>query len=207
MKKAFWIIIGVLSTIIGLYPIIYFVIDKRFGLLGSKPEALLNDNLYNTTFYIHIILGGLALLIGWLQFSTKLRRTNIKLHRFIGQTYVISVLFSGMCGLYIAIYAMGGIFTILGFITSDIVWMTTTILGLRSIRKRHIERHRIYMIFSYAICFSAVTLRIWLPLLELSTGDFLSAYRIVAWLSWLPNILFAYYLTSRRMSLINKKLT
>ncbi len=183
MKKVFWIIIGVLSTIIGFYPIIYFVVEKRFGLLGSKPEALLNDNLYNTAFYGHIILGGLALLIGWLQFSPKLRRTNIKLHSSIGKTYVISVLFSGLCGLYIAFFATGGMVTMLGFIASDIVWVTTTILGLLAIRKLHIEKHKTYMIFSYAVCFSAVTLRIWLPLLVLTTGDFLSAYSIVAWLS------------------------
>jgi len=48
------------------------------------------------------------------------------------------------------------------------------------------------MIYSYAECFAAVTLRIWLPLLTLVLGEFLTAYRIVAWLCWVPNILFAY---------------
>lgn len=206
MKKASWITLGILSTIIGLYPIIYFIIDKRFGLLGLKPSALLDDNVYNAAFYGHIVLGGLALLIGWLQFSAKLRRTNIKLHKLIGKTYVISVLASGFFGLYIALYATGGMVTMIGFISSDVVWLTTTILGLKAIWKRNMVKHKKLMVYSYAVCFSAVTLRIWLPILEISTGSFLEAYRIVAWLSWIPNIMFAYYLTTGRMPVPNQEL-
>jgi hypothetical protein len=54
------------------------------------------------------------------------------------------------------------------------------------------------MVYSYAMCFAAVTLRIWLPLLLLIFGDFETSYRIVAWLCWLPNLLFAYIWVKRR---------
>jgi hypothetical protein len=47
------------------------------------------------------------------------------------------------------------------------------------------------MIYSYAACFAAVTLRIWLPLLISITGDFFIAYPIVAWLCWVPNLIVA----------------
>lgn len=77
MKKATWISFGFLSVIIGLYPIIYFLIDRQFGLLSSKSAELLNNNLWNICFYGHIILGGLALLIGWLQFSPKQVNLNL----------------------------------------------------------------------------------------------------------------------------------
>jgi len=50
------------------------------------------------------------------------------------------------------------------------------------------------MIYSYAACFAAVTLRIWLPLLMITLGDYLFAYRIVAWLCWVPNIIAAYFI-------------
>ena len=94
MKKASWITIGISATLIGLYPLIYFFMDRKFGLLASKSEDLLNDTIWNIAFYGHIILGGLALLIGWLQFSHKLRRNRMTLHRTIGKTYMISVLIS-----------------------------------------------------------------------------------------------------------------
>ena len=192
MKKAFWIIIGTLSTLVGLYPIIYFLIDRKFGLLSSKSVELLNDNLWNIAFYGHIVLGGLALLIGWLQFSNKLRIKKMELHRIFGKTYVISVFISGFCSLFIALDATGGIISILGFFTLGLIWLTTTILGFKSIKKGDIKSHEKFMIFSYAACFAAVTLRIWLPLLTIVMGEFNSAYRIVAWLCWVPNIIVAF---------------
>lgn len=194
MKKFAWILVAIASTSIGLYPIIYFLIDRKFGLLASKSAELLSDNLWNTAFYGHIILGGLALLIGWLQFNQKLRRKNIQLHRNIGKTYMIAVLISGICGLYIALHATGGIVSILGFFSLGVVWLSTTFLGFRSIKKGKVELHQKFMIYSYAACFAAVTLRIWLPLLTELMGEFLGAYRIVAWLCWVPNIIAAYFI-------------
>lgn len=151
MKKASWITIGILSTLIELYPIIYFLIDRRFGLLSSKSMELLNDNLWNIGFYGHITLGGLALLIGWLQFNNKLRIKKPKRHRTIGKIYVISVFISGVCGLFIALYATGGIISILGFFLLGLIWLTTTILGFIAIKKGNIELHEKFMIFSNAV--------------------------------------------------------
>ena len=51
-----------------------------------------------------------------------------------------------------------------------------------------------FMIFSFAACFAAVTLRIWLPILTSIMGEFNSAYRIVAWLCWVPNIIVAFFI-------------
>ncbi len=56
----------------------------------------------------------------------------------------------------------------------------------------------IYSIYSYAASFAAVTLRIWLPLLTIAFQDFVVAYRIVAWLCWVPNIAFAYFWVRRK---------
>jgi uncharacterized membrane protein len=202
MKKAAWILVGITATSIGLYPIIYFLIDRKFGLLASKSAELLSDNLWNIAFYGHIILGGLALLIGWLQFNQKLRRRKIQIHRNIGKTYMIAVLISGICGLYIALYATGGIVSKLGFFILGVVWLSTTILGYTSIRKGNVQLHQKVMIYSYAACFAAVTLRIWLPLLTGLMGEFLSAYRIVSWLCWVPNIIVAYFIV-RNTNAIN----
>jgi hypothetical protein len=63
------------------------------------------------------------------------------------------------------------------------------------IREGKITQHQRLMIYSFA----AVTLRIWLPLLMLFL-DYLVAYRIVAWLCWVPNMLVAYIIINRRLS-------
>ncbi|MBT8185644.1 MAG: DUF2306 domain-containing protein, partial [Eudoraea sp.] len=61
-----------------------------------------------------------------------------------------------------------------------------------------IQVHQAFMIYSYAACFAAVTLRFWLPILSYAFGDFVTAYRIVAWLCWVPNMIFAFFWVRRR---------
>lgn len=193
-KKIPYYLFAFFCISIGLYPITYFLVDRKFGLLASKTATLLADNLWNTMFYIHIILGGIALLIGWLQFNKQLRITRKQLHRNIGKIYISCCLVSGIAGFYIALHATGGIIAKLGFLTMAIVWFFTTLFGFTAIKNGSIIKHQKLMIYSYATCFSAVTLRIWLPVLSISLGGFLPAYRIVAWLSWVPNIIVAYFI-------------
>lgn len=187
----------VLAIVIGLYPGLYFLIDRKFGLLSSKSIELLNNTFWNIGFYTHILLGGLALLIGWTQFSSKIRDNNLTLHRRIGKLYVISVLLSSLAGIGIGFFATGGILSSSGFICLGVIWFSTTVIAYVNIRNRQIEKHQKMMIYSYAACFAAVTLRIWLPLLIMTFGNFITAYNIVAWLCWVPNLLVANLITRR----------
>lgn len=200
MNRASWIIVGVLSTLIGLYPVAYFLVDRRFGLLALKSEELLSDIFWNVGFYGHIVPGGLALLIGWLQFSGKLRAKNIRAHRTIGKVYLVSVLVSGISAIYISHFATGGIVSAFGFALLGIIWLGTTLLAFTAIKSGKVAQHEKWMIYSYAACFAAVTLRIWLAFLPSIMGGFIEAYRIVAWLCWVPNIIVAYFIVANKAS-------
>jgi Kef-type K+ transport system membrane component KefB len=200
-NKFSWLIFAFLSISIGLYPILYFVFGRQFGVLSSHDPEQLNSLLWNSNFYTHIILGGFALAIGWIQFNQKLRDRNRKLHKRIGMAYVTAVFFSGIAGLYVAIYTAGGIIASLGFFSLGIVWLGTTMMGWKTAKSNDFDAHENWMIFSYAACFAAVTLRIWLPLLSSFFGDFLTAYRIVAWLCWVPNMFVAYWIVKRNKAL------
>mgnify|MGYP002795122675 CR=1 FL=1 len=198
-RKLTWWIFGLLCTVIGLYPSLYFIIDRNFGLLQSKPEALLINPIWNTAFYTHIILGGLALLIGWTQFPKAFRDRNRKLHKKIGMAYVTFAFFSSLAGIYIGLFATGGMVSILGFVSLGIIWLITTMMGWFTAKKHDFEAHENWMIYSYAACFAAVMLRIWLPILiTLHQGEFIPAYHIVAWLCWVPNMLVAFWIVRRR---------
>lgn len=197
-NKVSWIVFVVLAVAVGLYPLTYFFVDRKFGLLASKSDELLADTMWNIGFYGHILLGGLALFIGWAQFSKKLRTTNLKVHRNVGKLYIIAVLISGICGIYIAFEATGGLIASLGFIGLGLIWLFTTLRAYIAVRNKDMTLHKGFMIYSYAACFAAVTLRIWLPLLNIVLDDFVLAYRIVAWLCWLPNMVFAYFWVKRR---------
>ncbi|NNE26382.1 MAG: DUF2306 domain-containing protein [Saprospiraceae bacterium] len=162
------------------------------GLLGSKPENLLASFWYMPLFYGHILFGGVALMVGWSQFSTKLRAKRIQLHRNLGKIYAIMVTISGISSLIIAFFATGGIIAQLGFTVLGVLWLATTYKAIISIKRKKVIQHQFWMIRSYALCFAAVTLRLWLPLLIGGLGlEFIEAYKIVAWLCFVPNMIVA----------------
>ena len=153
-------------------------------------------------FNLHIVFGGIALLIGWLQFNKKLRGNYRNLHRWIGKIYILSVLISTVPGFYIALHASGGLSPKLGFSIGAVFWVIITTLGYTSIRKGNVQAHRKWLSYSYAGTFGAVTLRLWLPILIAICGEFVLAYQIVAWLSWLPNMLVVYFMLEKQKQLL-----
>jgi uncharacterized membrane protein len=195
--KIFRSIISFFAIIIGLYPSIYFVVDRRFGLLSTKSNEVLLHQIWNIGFYIHIIFGGIALLIGWIQFNPSIRARYLRLHQLVGKLYLVSVGLSSIAGFYIAFYATGGIISTLGFMSLSVIWFYTSLNAYLKIRHAEVDQHKNWMIYSYAACFAAVTLRIWLPLLTFIFSDFIIGYQIVAWLCWVPNIIVANLIIKR----------
>src|SRR6202000_2034640 len=137
------------------------------------------------SFYTHIFFGGVALLVGWLQFSKKIRARNLKLHRAVGKMYMVAVAIAGSAGFIIAMSATGGLVSRVGFGLLALLWVYTDLRGYLAIRRLDIEQHRAWMIRNYALTFAAVTLRVYLPL---TTGmlhlDFITCYRVISWACW-----------------------
>lgn len=197
MKTFKWVLFAILAIGVGLYPILYLIVQARIGLLQSKPDELLESNLWYGAFYQHIIFGGIALLIGWSQFSTRIRTHYLTIHRMLGKVYVIVCLLSGSAALYLAYHATGGIISSLGFGMLGTLWLIATTKAYLFIRNRQINEHQAWMIRSYALTWAAVMLRIYLPLSQIAQLDFIEAYRVIAWLCWMPNILVAEWIITR----------
>lgn len=194
MKKFGWFILIFFAIGVGLYPLGYTLSNdlEKFGLLSQKSDVIKSSQLWRLLFNLHIYFGGLALLVGWSQFIKKFRDKYLGFHRVLGKVYVIAVLLSGLSGFYIAIYAEGGWIAKLGFIGLASAWLFTTVLAYLTIKRTKINQHQKWMIRSYALTFAAVALRVWLPMFQEGFGmDFLSAYVIIAWLCWVPNLVWA----------------
>ncbi len=69
LKKIVWFGAVGLAVLVGIYPISYFLFDRSDGFFSSKSAELLASQLWNTSFYTHIAFGGIALFLGWMQFS------------------------------------------------------------------------------------------------------------------------------------------
>jgi uncharacterized membrane protein len=179
-------------------PFIVLIKGLKFGIEETKDAALYLNLFWKNSFYAHVIVGGLPLLIGWTQFIPKLRVKYRNGHRLIGKIYVVTFLITSLSGFFISFNATGGLISGLGFGCVALIAFYTTLKAYLDIRKGDIISHQKMMMYSYACCFAAVTLRIWSPLLTVSLGSFDTAYPIVAWLSWMPNLLVAYWIVRKQ---------
>jgi uncharacterized membrane protein len=180
-----------------LIPISFFLAPIK-GILADKNKTLLANQLYMDSFYVHVFLGGIALLIGWVGFIDKIRVRYLNFHRIAGRIYVFCFLITALTSILVSYHAFGGLISQLGFITVGIIAVFTTLKGFSAILNNEITEHRAWMRYSYACCLASVTLRLWNPILGLFLSDFMLIYQIVAWLSWVPNLFFVKFYLNRK---------
>ena len=201
MRKVVWFIIILLALLVGIMSFMYLIYGANEGYLELKSKEVLKSWLWWSILYIHIATGGIAIVIGWAQFSKKMQTTFIKWHRNLGKIYVVMALLCAISGLYIGWYATGGWIPATGFITIAMIYFYTTLKGFLSIKNKQITEHQNYMTYSYAACLATVTLRIYIPLSFALEIDYILAYSIIAWVAWVPNLAIAWWVNEKREKL------
>jgi uncharacterized membrane protein len=162
--------------------------------LGSlvHPDMKAAFVAHPVAVYLHVFSAAVALLLGPFQFSARLRRARIHIHRWVGRLYLFAgVLMGGLSGLYLAQFAYGGFVARLGFATLAVCWLYTGSRAFLAIRRKAIDEHEKWIVRNFSLTFAAVTLRIYVPLSVAAGADFAIAYPIIAWLCWLPNLLLS----------------
>ncbi|MEJ7811976.1 MAG: DUF2306 domain-containing protein [Gemmatimonadaceae bacterium] len=190
-----WWVAAALAVLVAGYSLRYVVVGER----AYVPDLAASFRARPVAIALHAFFGPLALTLGLVQLLPAMRRPQRwGAHRIVGRVYGASAIALALAGLYMAPHSVGGIGTHLGFGLLAAGVLLTTAQGYRSARGRDFTRHREWMLRSYALIFGAVTLRIWLPILIIAYGGhFLPAYQWVAWLSWVPNILWAEWIIRR----------
>lgn len=167
------------------------------GLPAFGREVRPSFERWPWAIWLHMTFGAIAMVGGALNFRHALRRARPAVHRKIGEWYVLSCLVTGLAGGWLAVFAYGGLNNRLGFGGLALATLVTTAMAYREARAKRFREHRRWMIRSYAMILAAMTLRFELPLLAASFGAFDPAYRIVAWLCWVPNLLVAEWIVRR----------
>ena len=203
MKALLWYIVVFFAILVGIIPILYLFYGVNEGFLELKSPTTLHNNFWWFFLYTHAFSGGLAILIGWLQFNKTLLIKYKKWHRNIGMLYVLSALIASISGLYIAFYATGGIISIIAFVMIAVLYFFTTYVGFILAKKRDFKRHQNFMTYSYAICLAAVSLRLMTTISQILGFDYISSYQYIAWFSWIPNIGIAYLINKFRKETIS----
>ena len=126
----------------------------------------------------HTLAGILALLIGPINFSSRIREHHLQLHRVLGRIYVISVFIGAATGVALAAGRPG----LPGTAMQAAAWIVCTTAALITARNRQIVQHRQWMARSYAITFTFVSSRVlnlW-PRYWSHLGDTFAAVGVIA---------------------------
>ena len=126
----------------------------------------------------HTLAGIFALLIGPINFSSRIRQRYLQLHRVLGRIYVVSVFVGAATGIALAFGRPG----FPGTCGQATAWVVCTTAAFITARNRHIIQHRQWMIRSYAVTFTFVSSRVlnlW-PRYWSHLGDTLSAVGVIA---------------------------
>lgn len=140
---------------------------------------------------LHAFAASLALLLGPTQFWPGLRARWPGLHRVCGRLYLgLGVGLGGVTGLLLALQASGGAWAQAGFGGLALAWLGSGTMALAAILRGDIEAHRRWMLRNFALSLAAVTLRLYLPLGVVAGASLETSYAAVAWLCWVPNLLW-----------------
>ncbi|MEO7309426.1 MAG: DUF2306 domain-containing protein [Chitinophagaceae bacterium] len=178
----------------------YRVIEPNVDFLLSKQNVY-HVSSWRISFYTHVFTSILVLVAGFTQFSKTILRNYTRIHRITGWVYFVVVLgISGPAAFIMALKANGGLPARASFTTLAIMWYACTLMALIRVKQHRFQSHADWMIRSYALTLSAITLRIYAYMFDalhinVQPRD---VYITIAWLSWVPNLLVAEMITRLR---------
>ncbi len=162
----------------------------RYGLPGQPFAAPLSNLLTQRELLVlHAVTGGLSLMLGPWQFSTRLRARRPGLHRGIGWAYALCILLGGLAALPLALGADGGPVARLGFGLLGLLWLASTAIALVQIRAHRIAQHRRWMLRSFVLTAGGISLRLQMVVGQALGMPIDAFYTALAWTSWLPQAL------------------
>lgn len=175
-----------------------FALDANFLMI--KQTEIEELWWYKYAFYTHVCTAILALPAGFTQFNLGLLKKRPRLHRTIGYMYVVSILgFAAPSGALIGSVSNGGVFAIISFELLALGWFYFTWQAVRLAVQRKINLHHDFMLRSFALTCSAITLRFWkVILVYLFHPNPMDLYQIIAWLGWVPNLLLVEFIIYRK---------
>jgi uncharacterized membrane protein len=139
---------------------------------------------------LHLLPGGIFLVLAPLQFSARLRRRHIRIHRWSGRVIVVAAIIGAVAGMYFGIlmpYAGWG--EAVGIVIFGGLFLTSVGRGYIAIRRRQVARHREWMIRMVALALAISTVRILVGVLDyaLTPAGFTPRQNFVlaVWAGWI----------------------
>ncbi len=147
---------------------------------------------------MHVSAAPVALAVGAFQFMPRIRRNHRALHRWLGRFYAVAILVGGIGAMGISLNAIGGLWAQVGFSALGVAWMGSTAIAIWMAVNKRFAEHRVWMLRSFALTFSAVTLRLQLVGFEILGLPYEQSSVWLAFTCWVPNLVVAEILIRTR---------
>jgi len=138
------------------------VLFRPGSMGGNSPAAALDAGFarHLVLTLIHILPGGLFLVLAPWQFMPSIRQRHLQLHRWIGRVLVVCGLIIGVTALVMS-YTMniGGPNETAATTLFAIVFLYCLIRAYRHIRRKEVARHREWMIRAFGAGLGVATTR------------------------------------------------
>ncbi len=172
-KTALWIFLGLTALFVFITSEVLLYTDYPM-YHAYRLQVIADRHL----LIPHALAGILALLIGPINFSSRIREQHRKLHRVLGRIYVVSVFVGSFTGIALAWGRPG----LPGTSMQAAAWMVCTTAAFLTARNRQIIQHRQRMALSYDVTFTFVSSRVLnlVPAYWSHLGDVLSAVGVIA---------------------------
>lgn len=143
----------------------------------------------------HGFAGAVALLLAPFQFSARLRRRSVRVHRILGRLYVAGTFISAPLAIPVAI-RLGPPSLVMAATIQSCGWLLTTAIALYAIRRGDIRQHQEWMTRSYPFAMVFVIARALLAVpavRELGEPGFISVvWSCIALACFVPSVVIGW---------------
>lgn len=190
MRTATFVLFALSCLGVAGYALVAYIAFEPGSTVHPQMRSVYADHRFG--IMTHVLAAAAALSLGPWQFIPALRQRWPRVHRQIGKAYLLlGVLPGGAAGFYMSWLAFGGAVSHVGFALGSLLWLATGVFAFTAARARRFDVHRDWMIRNFAMTFAAVTLRIQLGACFGAGLRFENFYPILAWSSWIPNLIAA----------------
>jgi uncharacterized membrane protein len=188
-----FIAIAYASYLLILLSLPYIHFERNVDFLKTK-QLIYHLKYWRVSFYIHVFTSPVVIISGLFQFNRWILKNHARIHRISGYAHILTVIFiTGPAAFIMSLWANGGRIAQLSFVLLSILWILFTYLAYHHVKKGSIDRHAKWMLRSYALTLSAVTLRFYAYLFDVFNLDLgpKETYILLAYIAWIPNLLIA----------------
>ncbi|MEO1436059.1 MAG: DUF2306 domain-containing protein [Bacteroidota bacterium] len=174
-------------------------IPNHIAFLSKQPPS---STLFPIMLMLQVVACGIGLITGPILFWARFRDEALSVHKPVGIIYLLACLVASLTALGLLAFTRLAWSNILGLILLNGIWLVTLLMTWRTMQAGDLAANRRWLLRSFSLTFSAVTLRLFLVVLFKETATSIPV--IVLWLAWVPNLFLTELFICRELKAAEK---